>query len=195
MKTLNLRITGVTDLLMHNGQTADPLNEFSRAIKAISSKRAKTDEDFEEMARLEYSAGLYLDKKGRPCIPGEVLEAAIFGRGGAARKARAGKQAQAAMFIDGSFPLEYEGAKDVEEMWKDESLRHVTAVRVQANKVMRTRPRIPAPWSAEVTVSYNEKLLNERDIVEWFHTCGEEVGLMDWRPRYGRFSVEVLNGK
>jgi len=50
-------------LIMHNGQTADPLNPFSKAMKEISSKRKKTDTDYEAMANIEYRAGLYLNKK------------------------------------------------------------------------------------------------------------------------------------
>ena len=192
MKKLKFRLIGVVPLLMHNGQTADPLNFYSKAIKKISSKRVKTDADFEQMAELEYKAGLYLDKNKHPCIPGEVLEAAICGRGGAARKEKAGKQAAASVFVDGVFQLEYDGPKDSDEMFQSDDMKHVTAVRIQSNKVIRTRPMIPAGWIAECELSYNEKLVNEAEVIRWLQVAGEEVGLMDWRPKYGRFSVEIL---
>ena len=41
-------------LIMHNGQTADPLNPFSKAMKEISGKRKKTDTDYEAMANIEF---------------------------------------------------------------------------------------------------------------------------------------------
>lgn len=193
MKKIKFRLTGVVPLLMHNGQTADPLNHFSKAMKKYSSKRTKTDEDYEAMAKLEFLAGLYLNENKQPCIPGEVLEGALYGRGGAARKERAGKQGQAAVFCDGVFDLEYDGPKDPEEMWKDEEFRHVAPVRVQSNKVIRTRPKIPTGWTSEGEVTYNEKLVNKDEIVRWLKVAGEEIGLMDWRPKYGRFTVEILN--
>lgn len=51
-------------MLMHNGQLADPSNEWARAIKEISGKRAKTAADYEEMARLEWLGSLYLNQHG-----------------------------------------------------------------------------------------------------------------------------------
>ena len=85
MKTLNFRITGVSPLIMHNGLLADPLYEGTKLISKISRKRPKTEADLEEMARLEFLYSLYLTD-GKPCIPGVVLEAALIGKGGAARK-------------------------------------------------------------------------------------------------------------
>ena len=192
MEKLKFRLTGVVPLLMHNGQTADPLNFYSKEMKKISSKRTKTDADYVRMAELEFKAGLYLDKNKQPCIPGEVLEAAICGRGGAARKEQAGKQASASIFVDGTFPLEYDGPKDADDMLRTDEMRHVTAVRIQSNKVIRTRPMIPTGWMAECELSYNDKLVNKAEIIRWLQVAGEEVGLMDWRPKFGRFSVEIL---
>lgn len=195
LKKLQARLTGTAELLMHNGQTADPLNDYSKRMKEISSKRVKTDQDYEDMARIEFMAGLYLDEKHHPCIPGMILEAAICGRGGAAGKAKARKQATAGIFVEGTFPLEYDGPTDPEEMFENDSTKHVGPVRVQTSKVIRTRPMIPMPWAADVEITYNDRLVNERQVADWLVTAGEEVGLMDWRPRYGRFTVEVLNGK
>jgi len=193
MKTLRFRLTGVAPLLMHNGQTSDPLNDYAKQIKRISSKRNKSEADHEQMANIEYIAGLYTDQTGRPCIPAPVLEAAIVGKGGAARKERAGKQAAAAVFVEKDAPLEYDGPKNVEEMLNDPNMRLRVAVRVQSNKVMRTRPMIPAGWTAEVEVVFNEKLVDEEAVIRWMKVAGEEVGIMDWRPKYGRFAVELLD--
>ena len=57
MNTLQLTIKGVSPLLLHNGQTANPLNKYARQLKAVSGKRNKTDEDFEAMAKIEFLAG------------------------------------------------------------------------------------------------------------------------------------------
>ena len=42
------------------------MNKFAKAMKAITSKRKKTDEDYIELARLEFFGGLYADDQGRP---------------------------------------------------------------------------------------------------------------------------------
>lgn len=84
---------------MHSGRLADPLNPIAKAVKKVSSKRMKTDADFAELARLEFLGGLYLHR-GEPCIPGEVLEAALIE---AARKMRRGQQAKAGVICDDFF--------------------------------------------------------------------------------------------
>ncbi len=46
-------------MLQHNGQTADPLNEFAKELKKVSGKRNKTDEYHALMGEIEWRAGLY----------------------------------------------------------------------------------------------------------------------------------------
>ena len=55
-------------------------------MKAITSNRKKTDADLDELARLEFMGGLYLNKEGRVIIPAYVMEGCLIGKGGAARK-------------------------------------------------------------------------------------------------------------
>jgi hypothetical protein len=76
-QTLTYKLTSSAPLIMHNGQTADPLNKWSKSLKQISSKRMKTDADYEEMARIEFMAGLYLGKDG-PVVPANLIDALIL---------------------------------------------------------------------------------------------------------------------
>jgi hypothetical protein len=87
-KLLSLTIVGTAPLVMHNGQTADPLNKYAKMLKAVSSKRKKTEADYEELARIEFFAGLYMDQN-EPAIPARLLEAAVVE---GARKSKSGKQ-------------------------------------------------------------------------------------------------------
>jgi len=190
IETLNFKIRGVSPLLMHNGQMADPANQYSRAIKEISAKRAKTEADYEEMARLEWLGALYL-AEGVPCIPGYVLEATLIGRGGAARKQKMGKQAAAGLYVTADFPLEYDGPRDPKDLWLLEAFRFQTLVRVGQARIMRTRP-IFNEWAASVSIEVEPDLVNVADAKLWMAIAGRESGLMDWRPKFGRF--EVLNG-
>ena len=61
-----ITITGTAELLMHNARLANPLDSAAKAMKAISSKRVKTDEDHAEMARLEHFGSLYYDSEIGP---------------------------------------------------------------------------------------------------------------------------------
>jgi hypothetical protein len=56
------------------------------------------------------------------------------------------------------------------------------------SRVIRTRP-IFREWSAELVVKFLPSLLNEKDVRSFLVTAGEQIGLLDWRPRFGRFSV------
>jgi hypothetical protein len=190
MNTLKFRITGVAPWIPHNGLLADPLYEFSKRIKKVTALRKKTEADLEEMARLEFLGGLYL-KDGEPCIPGEMIEAALAGKGGAARKNKSGAQAAAGLFVPNPAKLEYDGPKDPNELWKDYRFRFRVPAKVGMAKVMRTRP-IFEQWSAVVEVHYNPDLVDRDRVIDWIVQAGAEVGIGDWRPRYGRFTVELL---
>jgi hypothetical protein len=184
-RILNFKITGAAPLLMHNGQLADPLCEISKQLRKITSKRDKTDADREEMARLEWHGSLYL-ADGKPCLPGEILEAAFVT---AAKKQKKGKQAQAGIFCPDSYPLVYDGAHKPSELWADPQYRLTVGARVQQGRVMRTRP-IFREWSCKIQVQYDDSLLNEEEIKHIVRVTGEIIGVGDWRPKYGRFKVE-----
>lgn len=188
MRTLSFKIVGVSPLLMHNGQLADPMNKWSRLMKEISAKRKKVDADFEELARLEWYGGLYL-VNSQIVIPGYVFEACLIGKGGAARKERMGKEAAAALWVLDDMPLIYDGPTDLAELWADEDFRLVMGVKVGQARVMRTRPMFKT-WSAEPTVTFDPDLLNEDVVRRWVELAGAQCGLCDWRPRFGRFDVE-----
>jgi hypothetical protein len=178
-------LKSVSPMLMHSGQTADPTNRFAKSLKQISSKRSKTDADFEEMARIEFIAGLYMNVDG-PIIPAENLTAMLIK---AAKKRREGPGATSGMFVLEHSRLEYEGPRNAAELWEDERFRHVALVRVQTSRIARTRP-IFHEWTAVVKVTYETEQVNERQLSEWFDIAGSQIGIGDWRPRFGRFVVE-----
>ena len=173
---------------MHNGRLADRDDPYTRKMKEITSKRNKTDADYFELARLGFHGGLYLNDDNKPCIPGFIFEAALISRGGAARKEKMGKEAAAALWVVDDSPLIYDGPTDPEKLWVDERFVLQNLVKVGQSKVMRTRP-IFKEWSAEIAVEFNENLIDEESVRRWIEIAGEQVGLMDWRPRFGRFSV------
>jgi len=185
---LRFRITGVSPLLHHNGQLADPLNELARALKAVTGKRVKTDSDYEEMARLEWYGSLYL-KDGKPCIPGMVIEAMLVE---ASRRNKRGKQAQAGIFVSDDALLEYDGSTDLEELWKNKDYRLTVGVKVKQSRVMRTRPKFDK-WAAFVSIMFDDGLMNASEIAQAIRVAGEVVGLNDWRPKFGRFKVEQVS--
>lgn len=185
-QTLSFRIIGVSPLLMHNGQLADPTNRFSRLIGEVAGKRKKTDADHVEMGRREWYGSLYVGADGAPCIPAEMLEAAMV-KG--AMKEKRGPQAKAGMIVEDNASLLYDGPRDQKALWEDERFRLRVGVKVGQAKVMRTRPRFDG-WSAVVSTKFLPSMLNGREVRGFLVAAGQQIGIGDWRPRFGRFTVE-----
>lgn len=186
-KQFDITIGGDT-LLLHNGQTADCMNPYSRAMKAITSdkKRKSTEEGQATLQRIEMEAGLYLDSKKRVILPSRVLEAHICA---AARKTKDGKAALAGLFVDNDAILEYEGGPlSLAELLDSPDHRLVTGVKVQQNRVMRCRPMFKN-WSATFRVSLLSEQADPSDLQEWLTQGGAFVGIGDYRPRYGRYEL------
>lgn len=184
--SLRLTLTGEAPLVMANGQLADPLHPLTKLLRSFSSKRHKTDADHEKIAEVEFLGGLWLDG-GRPCLTGEAIEAAFVE---AARRRRLGRAARAGLICPANAPLRYDGPTKPEELWQRPEFRLRVPVRVQANRVMRTRPMFSA-WSATIELHYLPSLLNRREVIEIMRLAGEQIGLGGWRPRFGRFAVTV----
>lgn len=185
---LGFQVKSESPLLLHNGQTADPLNKFAKEMKRISGKRAKTDADFEQMAKIEWYASLYTEG-GKVCIPVEVWEAAFIG---GAKKIKAGQKAQAGLFTAENAILGFDGDNlTIDQLWERDQNRYTTGVRVQRSKVMRTRSRFNQ-WSAQITLVFDDALLNKSEVGEIVSITGSQIGIGDWRPKFGRFTARLL---
>ena len=186
-KEIQYKLTSSAPLIMHNGQTADPLNKWSKSIKLISSKRAKTDADYEEMARLEFMAGLYMDESG-PILPAFLIDTMIVN---GAKKSKEGMTAKSGCFCLKHASLEYPGPRTAVDLWKDESHRFSAIVRVGNARVSRMRP-IFRDWSTTITLNIEHTMVNPGRVTEWLIAAGTQVGIGDWRPQYGRFVVQKV---
>jgi len=185
LQTVSYRLRSSQPLIHHNGQLADPLNQWSRLLKQITSKRKKTDADIEEMARLEFMGSLYMSKDG-PVIPADALNAMLVN---AAKKSREGELAKTGVFCEDHARLEYDGPRDADSLWKAGTFRDTRGVRVNSARVQRTRPVFPE-WAATVTFVVDDEVVNPARLDDWMRTAGKMIGLLDFRPRYGRFTAE-----
>lgn len=184
-----ITITGTAELLMHSARLSNPLDPIAKAMKKVSSKRTKTEADYEELARLEHAGSLYHDGEIGPYIPGENIQRCLVD---AAKVTRAGVKVTRGVFIATDVnPLAYQGPRDVDALWADENFRHVASVKVQQNRVMRCRPRF-RQWVTEAEGRLDEAVLSFEELEEIAATAGAMIGLGDYRPRFGRFAAEVV---
>lgn len=188
MDKVTFEIRGVRPLLMHNGQLADPLNEYAIALAEVSKKKDKTQADHEEMGRIEFLGSLYLNGKGL-ILPAENLMAMVVD-GAKARKL--GSKFKGAIQIRDDAKLQYKGPSDPEKLWEDKRFVDRRAVRIGRAKVMRTRP-IFEDWSATFTVHFEN--VNRDDVINAVRESGEARGSFEMRPRYGRFEIVAIDGK
>lgn len=184
IQQLEIKATGLADLLMHNVRLANPLGEWSRKIKEITGKKNKTDADYEALAKIEWEGGAYHTDELGLYIPGGNIEASLADVGAKRRR-----DVLCAITVEDA-PINYKGPKDLPSLWadKDEKFRDFRSVVVNKSKVFRTRLRIPLPWSVTLTVGFDDEYFNERDVHALFEKAGR-IGWLDFTPKFGRFEV------
>jgi hypothetical protein len=187
LTTLQCRLVGIAPLLQHNEVLVDAMNPLVRVHKQLTTKRRKTEADLEALKKSEWTLGMHREED-RPVVPVDWILAAVKE---GARKNKLGKQAQSGVFpVCSSFPLEYDGPTTLESMWESGRFLDYRGVRNQAAKVMRARPRFDR-WSVAVRLDVNEPVISCDDVVSALKIAGATIGVGDYRPRFGRFSVEL----
>lgn len=181
-------------MLMHNGMLADPDYEWSVLMKEITDKKnKKTKEDSKQLARFEWRGGIYLDADEKQVIVPDEMAMGVVVSG--ATKFNKGPVAKAGVVCKQMwFPLKYDGPKDLKKLAADKrhTDRRLVVIPGSGKRVIRTRPRFDE-WSVDVEYWYEDRLLNEKDLDTWLDTCGYQVGMGDYTPRFGRFDMEVLS--
>lgn len=169
MKTITVKIEGISPLLMH----AFPLVP----IEAMEKRTA------EEQAEL----AAYRDGNRELFIPAVNLQrtlvsAAVYSKG----KGRASLQKSAAACILVSPERLYLGTQ------KYAIDARPVVVPATKGRVIRYRPRLDK-WAVSFEISYDGLLLKETEIRKICDDAGSRVGLLDFRPErkgpFGRFMV------
>jgi hypothetical protein len=186
MKKLTIEIQGVSPLMMHNGQMANPLSTFAKQMASLTGIRKKQAEHHEKISKLEFVGALYTNEKGEIIVPADCLEATFIN---GAKKHKLGMQAKSGMLVEEDSVLEYVGPKDPEELYNNKKFVDIRAAVVNGKaRIMRTRPIFPE-WKLKTTILYDSDLLSEEEVLRIVNTSGQQVGLLEYRPRYGRFTV------
>lgn len=190
----NVTIEGLRPLLMHNGRLADPLDEFTKALKVVSKKRDKSDDDHIEVGRVEFVGGMYYDEKIGPYVPADVLQAMLI-RG--ATKRKLGKVFKALVEVlepddVSGYALNYDGPRTAAALWADKRFVFRKGARVTGSRVVRTRARFPSGWSCSFQLEVLAGGATKAQVEEAISDAGIYEGIGDWRPRYGRFTVKQI---
>ena len=192
MKSITVTLNGATALMMHNDQLANPMNEYTRRLKEITSKRTKTDEDHEAIRRIEFEGGLYYDRNIGVYIPGRNLFRCLID---AATLTKAGTKVKRGVVIQEEYvPLAYEGPRTPAELYRADIYVDTRTAGNKGSRIVRTRPVFPPPWSVTFTLFYVPEVLNPQELKSAWESAGMMIGLGDYRPgksggSYGRFEL------
>lgn len=189
MRTLRFKITGISPLLMHDDKTANPFNSFTKELKAISAKRKKTEDDLLGMARIEWTASLYYTKEQGYFIKTECFEAAFLA---AAKSKKLGTAFKQSVRIPDNPVFHFKHEKlSPSELFDMDAYKDCRTVKIGTSKILRCRP-IFNQWSCEIEIWFDETRLNEEEIIQIVEYGARYIGICDYRPKYGRFTVDRI---
>jgi hypothetical protein len=183
-----ITLTGTDALLMHNARLSNPLDPAAKAVKKLTSKRNKTDDDYEQLAQVEWTGGLYYDEDAGPYMPADNIWRCLYD---AAKKHKKGPRIKEGVLIATNVnPIAYHGPRDVKDLWADENFRHFSSAKVGMQRVTRCRPQFRT-WRTAADGVLDENVLDLDELRQIAEVGGQLVGIGDWRPRYGRFTATV----
>lgn len=190
MQIIKAKLIGTRPLLMHSDKLADPMNPLTKEHKALTKKssKSKTDDDHEAIAKSEWRAGIYWDESLGPYMPGVNIEGTLIA-GGKLRRLGANLK-RAVEVVDDRYKLEYEGPRDLQNLWA-QGFYDVRSVKVTSSRIMRYRPLF-RQWAVTCEIAFDETSIDRAEVVRCLEDAGAYCGLGDYRPKFGRFAVEVL---
>lgn len=208
MKHFTFTLVGSSPMIVHNGGNISPLHPCNKLKAEFTKKRKKTDDDYVNIARIEWFQSLYLDRpvqlemkegkyydanKERPkvVLPMKCVRACVKS---GAKLSRNGKALdRAVQFTNVDFYRPSDGKKlsfpDINKMSDDNEYIDETVMTVQRAKVVRYRALFKT-WGATVSGVWAEDMLNEEDLVQAIEMAGMFEGMNDSRSLgYGRFKL------
>ena len=191
MQSIKFKMTGVCPLMLNNPQTVNPMNEYAKELKALTSKRSKTDDDQNEIFHLKFLASCYLNQKMQYIIPANMI-AKSFEAGAKENKLGAKFQRSVFVFSDALLKFDENGCTP-EELWENFADKYVDIrpVGIQKSKIVTARMIIPE-WSLEGELFFDESQLNKSEVWLAMTNAGLRYGIGTYRQCYGRYRVEEI---
>lgn len=191
----SVHLKGITPMIIHNGRTASPLDEYAKKMKTITSKRKKTEEDIGKLLDIQWESCLYWHKERGLHMPVENLLAALLK---AARKHKIGPLISGFFFEEFvGFPILTEYHKDLKKLTESEANKFVKIVAIQRSKTLSCRP-IFRDWELKFEFYIDEETINLDEVQTILFTMSKRIGLGVWTqssPKpgsYGRFLIKSL---
>jgi len=197
MRTIKVKFEGTTPLMLNNPRTVNPMDLYSKAIKELTSKRTKSEDDVQEILHLKFLASTYQNNKGQYIVPSNMIMRALQE---AAKEVKLGKKFERSVFVFDDAILNFADSHlQPEELYQDSQLQEkyvdIRPVGVMKAKVITARMIVP-DWSLETEITFDESVLNDSEVWNALNTCGLRHGIGTYRARYGKFkAIEIKTKK
>lgn len=182
-----IRLEGEAPLLMHADTLLDLAHPLTREFKLLAAKRGRTPDDDMNLAKLEWLAGIYHDGALGPYVPGANVKMALAEA--ATRYKKGATIRRSLVVVEHKLPLEYDGPRDLEELWEEgyRDVRGAVNSGFGRGRVSRCRPCF-VEWALSAEVAYDPAELGEDTLVAALDIA-QMRGLGDYRPEFGTFSA------
>lgn len=171
---VRVTLQGVADILFHRWN----VEAVEAKGKAAKGSKAKKTDDIESY--------VYRADDNTLAIPGEYLRGAIVAAAKFRQDPRSPRKSAADLYKAGVVSLTPLASLGVGS-WDYE---HRARVMVQRNGITRCRPAMKSGWKAEFDLMVNlPEYIPPDQLQDVIVNAGRLIGLADFRPTYGRFSV------
>ena len=192
IETVSFEVRGLPggQLLLNNPQTVDPLNEYSKAAKEITSRKKKSDADHLKLREIETEAKCFWDDTLGVYIPSRWITASIANSAFATAKIAKAKIRSSVFPTEERIKLHYEGEREIAAVSQVYGNGHYITQNLKQGQVSVTKCH-PAfnGWSFKTQLEIDTEILNFSDIKRIAEYASRYVGWGDFRPTYGRADV------
>ena len=192
IEVVNFEVRGLPggQLLMNNPQTVDPLNEYAKAAKEITSRKKKSDADHLKLREIETEAKCFWDDSLGIYIPSRWITASIANSAFATAKIAKAKIRSSVFPCEEKIKLNYEGEREIAAVSQVYGNGHYITQNLKQGQVSITKCH-PAfrGWSFKTQLEIDTEILNFSDIKRIAEYASRYVGWGDFRPTYGRADV------
>lgn len=194
-----IQVTGQSYLTLNNMEGADPGTELFREkrelVNAGRGKSQLTEAQTARLRRIEWELSLYRGISGELTFPTYNIIQCMTA---AARNYKLGATLErgAVAITETEVPIEYEGPRDLDELWASGTAAWTTFVNGNpssgkgSSKIQLTRPRL-RPWALSFTAEVDVEMIDWPEFEKVVHTAGR-VGLGNARKLgHGRFTADI----
>ena len=203
MKTIKCRWTGIRPLVMSNPQTVKVSNSYAtesrRLGTAFKAARKKQDEDKlieleQKQLRNDWESSAYWDdEKKKFFVPDTAILASVRAGATAGKKGR--DIDRAVIMTETEAYIDTINHRTLDAAFKDIQFRLECPCKIPPKTgalIWKCRCMIPTGWKLDFSLEFDDEIIAEKSLISALETAGRLCGVGGWRPKFGRFLVEIL---